>query len=85
MTDHDKHFIVRIRQGRSGERSYPTERHFGSKVTRRKVAVGTTIEGETRYRILYGGGVWLTVHEVLSLLQRELRREGVDRVTILAV
>jgi len=85
---HTKRFIVRVRAGRYGETSYPRaksvqERIFGSGISH-KVRTGQTLDGTPIYRTTHPA-VTMTAHEVLALLQRELRRDGVDRVTILVV
>ncbi len=84
---HTKRYIVRIHYVRYGERQFPQrskiDRMFGSRESHR-VQVGTTLDGKPIYRTTHPA-VTMTAHEVLALLQREIRRAGVDRVTVLVV
>jgi hypothetical protein len=86
----EKRFLVRVRYGRFGERFYPKmspqERIFGSKPRRVTIAFESKLDG-TRRNITKTEftGVSMSVFDVVTLLQRELGRENVDRVIITAV
>jgi hypothetical protein len=86
----EKRFIVKVRYGRGQEDYYPRlsvqERIFGSKPVKIVKGKINLLDGTTKQIALQGPpAVTLSSHDVIALLQLELKREWVDRVTIIAV
>lgn len=86
----ERRFLVKVRRGRRGETYYPRlsvqERIFGSKVARVQIANQGTLAGGMKP--LYSAqrpAVTMSYFDVLALLQRELKHEDSDRITIIAV